>query len=285
MKKIVTFSALAALFLACSSETSDAEDVSTLSQDLSLESPLHDMPAASQHGSTTIKPLVDHGGRILPVANAYAIWWGNQSAFPADAKSGLTSFFQGIAGTSYAGLNDEYMRGGASTVAFGGNMTDTSAPPATSPRTSTIATEACKAIGANGLAPDPKAVYFVFTSNYPKGSVNYCAWHSYGTCRGVTIQVAYMPNLAGVNGCNPLGVKDLGCNSLSQGTVALANVTSHELQEAVTDATLNAWYDVSGYENADKCAWTFASCVGLANGSSWELQQVWSNKANACVQQ
>jgi len=35
------------------------------------------------------------------------------------------------------------------------------------------------------------------------------------------------------------------------------SVMTHELEEATTDPDLNAWYDSSGAENGDKCAWTF----------------------------
>ena len=45
------------------------------------------------------------------------------------------------------------------------------------------------------------------------------------------------------------------------------NVVSHEHQEAITDPNGNAWYDMRGYENADKCAWTFGTPYTVANGS------------------
>ena len=35
----------------------------------------------------------------------------------------------------------------------------------------------------------------------------------------------------------------------------LTVVTSHEVREAVTDPRANAWFDRSGYEADDKCAW------------------------------
>jgi len=49
------------------------------------------------------------------------------------------------------------------------------------------------------------------------------------------------------------------CQVLLQVTVAaLANVSAHELSEAMTDpASPGAWYDSSDQENGDKCAWTF----------------------------
>ena len=53
-----------------------------------------------------------------------------------------------------------------------------------------------------------------------------------------------------------------------------------------TDPELNAWYDRRGYENADKCAWTFGSTSTAPNGSlynmsmggrNWLIQQNWVN--------
>jgi hypothetical protein len=112
--------------------------------------------------------------------------------------------------------------------------------------------------------------------------VNYCAWHSAGTCNGSIIQVAYMPNTTGIVGCDPGNLYN--CNTYSQGTRSLANVSSHEFMEAITDPDLNAWYDSGGAEIGDKCAWQFASCVNLTSGS-WQLQKEWSNATSGCVQQ
>jgi hypothetical protein len=119
------------------------------------------------------------------------------------------------------------------------------------------------------------------TSNFPR-HVNFCAWHGSGTCNGTTIQVSYQPNTTGIAGCDPGNLYN--CNSYSQGTRSLANVASHEFMEAITDPNLNAWYDSSGSEIGDKCAWTFSSCVSLTGGN-WQLQQEWSNAVSGCVQQ
>src|SRR5437879_4343745 len=78
--------------------------------------------------------------------------------------------------------------------------------------------EACKVTNNN---PDPNGVYFLYTST-GAGHVNYCAWHSHGTCsNGAPVQVAYMPNIDGIAGCDPGST-----TSHSQGLSALANVTS-----------------------------------------------------------
>jgi hypothetical protein len=66
----------------------------------------------------------------------------------------------------------------------------------------------------------------------------------------------------------------------------MASIISHELEEAVTDPDLNAWYDTRGQENADKCAWTFGSTSTAPNGSQYNMtlggrnfliQQNWVN--------
>lgn len=270
MKKILAALFCTFLLIACSSASVD-EDV----EDPSI---LRFKGAGSL---TSGGNLVDHGGKILPTSNTYAIWWGTQSAFPSDAKTGLDALFTGLNGSSLLGVTNQYMRGGTSTTSFHTNWTDTSTPPNHGPNVGTIVSEVCRMIGQNGTTPDPTGIYFVYTSNFPRGG-NYCAWHSHGTCNGVDIQVAYMPNTTGIAGCDPGNL--YGCNSYSQGTRSLANVTSHEFMEAITDADINAWYDSSGAENGDKCAWKFSGCVTLPNGS-WQLQQEWSNAVSGCVQQ
>ncbi len=48
----------------------------------------------------------------------------------------------------------------------------------------------------------------------------------------------------------------------------------------LTDPNLDAWYDASGAENSDKCAWTFGSqLITFKNGSQWKIQGNWSNAA------
>ena len=238
---------------------------------------------AKPHGGGGGTNLIDHGGPVLSASHVYTIWWGNQASFPADAKAGIEALFGGLNGSPLLSVTNQYMRGATATTLFATSYDDSSSsPPSRSPATSTIAAEACSVINTNHLTPDPDAIYVVYTSNMP-GHTSYCAWHSYGTCNGATIQVAYMPNTTGMAGCDPGNLYN--CNSYSEGTRSLANVTSHEFMEAITDPTISAWYDSSGAENGDKCAWQFASCVNLGAGNSWQLQKEWSNAASGCVQE
>lgn len=239
------------------------------------------LPGYARAAASSTNNLIDHGGRILPTSQIYYIWWGNHTAWPSDSNSSLTTFASGLNGSSFLGdIFPQYMRGSGVSTGFVESLYDSSAAPTHAPKTSTIVNEACQMITANGKVPDPTAVYVVLTSTFPRG-VNYCAWHSYGSCNGTIIQVAYMPNTTGVSGCNdPV----LTCNAYSQGTNSIANVLSHEFSEAITDANASAWYDSSGSEIGDKCAWQFQSCVNLTN-SSWQLQTEWSNAVSGCKQQ
>lgn len=223
--------------------------------------------------------LVYHNGPVM-TAGAYVepIFWGtswSNSAFVGDKIAGLEAFYSGMGGTNYARTNTEYTQtGGAHVgvgVTFGGSHVDTSAAARNGSRTSTILAEVCKMISN----PRPDGYYPVYIDN-PRGHAGYCAWHSYGTCNGVTVQFAFFFDLDGDAGCDPNDT----VNGHSQGLAALANVTGHELSEAVTDPQLDAWYDSSGAENSDKCAWTFGSSpIAFANGSTWKIQGNWSNAA------
>jgi hypothetical protein len=57
------------------------------------------------------------------------------------------------------------------------------------------------------------------------------------------------------------------------------------MEEATTDPDLNAWYDRRGYENADKCAWTFGTTYSSGGADAnvhlgsrdYLIQQNWVN--------
>jgi hypothetical protein len=234
-------------------------------------------PSAGGGGGSPL--MTNHGGDVIVQVKTMAIFWGaewNTPSFPGDKITGLDAFFEGFSGSSFAGTSAEYdgtnngFVSGQST--YLGHTIDDSAAPKHAINTATAVAEACK---VTNNAPDPDGVYFLFTST-GAGHVSYCAWHSWGNCpNGAPIQVAYMPNLDGIGGCDPGDT----WTKHSQGLAALANVTSHELQEAITDPRGRTWYDAGGQENGDKCAWSFDHAVTFKNGSQWKLQMEWSNEA------
>ena len=217
-----------------------------------------------------------HGGNVLINPTTYSIFWGS---YGTDIQSGMAAFFSGFSSSSIATASDEYTGtngqvNGKTTA--GGVYSDTSTPPSRALSTSAAVAEVCK---VTNNAPNPNAVYFIFTST-GAGHVSYCAWHSWGSCGSTPVQVAYMPNLSGVSGCD---IGSANYNGHSAALAALANVTSHELSEAITDPQGTGWFDSSGQENGDKCAWAFLSEPApepISLGSShWALQGEWSNAA------
>jgi hypothetical protein len=284
-KLILPLASLALVVAACGNEADFNADGSSASAALSDDAgpPIHaharkDAHTASGGGGKPVLLMTNHGGPVLTANKTMAIFWGSEwsdGVFAGDKVTGADSFFQGFGGSNYAGASTEYVGNNGQVTrssTYLGHTFDTSAAPKTALSTSAVIAEACSVAGNS---PDPATVYFVYTST-GAGNVNYCAYHTWGTCsNGAPIQAAYMPNIDGLAGCDPVDTS----NGHSQGLAALMNVTAHELSEAITDPRGNAWFDRNGAENGDKCAWTFTGNVTLSNGTSWKLQQEWSNNA------
>jgi hypothetical protein len=218
-----------------------------------------------------------HGGKIMKTAAVKAIFWGSSwNTAPGDKISGIDSFYTGFSGSHYAMTSDEYTDNLSSgdqvgpTTTYAGHLIDPSTASGGA-STSVILAEVAKEI----TNPDPNGYYPVYT-DVPRGRAGYCAWHSTGVVNSVTVQFAFFFRLDGDSGCDPADTSGLH----SQGLAALGNVSAHELSEARSDPGLNAWYDNSGAENGDKCAWTFnVPLVSFTDGSRWKLQGEWSNAA------
>jgi hypothetical protein len=222
-----------------------------------------------------------HGGVIMPTYVSKAIFWGTSWAgYSGDKISGIDSFYTGFSNSNYAKTSDEYTGSNGQVGPAGthqGHVVDTSAA-AGGGSTAVILNEVAKQISTGNIVPDPSGNgYYPVYTDVPRGSAAYCAWHSAGTVNGVRVQFAFFFKLDGDPGCDPQDTS----TGHSQGLAALANVSAHELSEARTDpASPGAWYDSSGAENGDKCAWTFnMPFVTFANGTQWKVQGEWSNNA------
>jgi len=218
-----------------------------------------------------------HGGVIMPSTVSEAIYWGpswNNSGFVGDKITGLDSWYTGFSNSNYAKTSDEYTGSNGQvgpSVTNNGHVIDLSTA-ANGSSTSAIVAEVCKEI----KSPVSNGFYPVYV-DVPRGNAGYCAYHTFGSCSGVTVQVAFFFDLDGDPGCDPQDTSGLH----SQGLAALANVSGHELSEARTDPdSPGAWYDRRGQENGDKCAWTFnVPLVTFSNGTQWKIQGEWSNNA------
>ena len=218
-----------------------------------------------------------HGGKIMTSSTVKAIFWGTSWGNPGDKITGMDSFYQGWGNSNYSKTTTEYTGTngtvGASST-YQGHSVDLSAASGGG-STSAILAEVCKVVGATA-DPSGNGYYPVYT-DVPRGNAGYCAWHSAGSCNGTPVQFAFFWKLDGDAGCDPVDTSGLH----SQGLSAIANVSAHELAEAMTDpANPGAWYDAAGSENGDKCAWTFGGPLAtFSNGSRWKVQGEWSNAA------
>lgn len=218
-----------------------------------------------------------HGGKIMPTSNVRAIFWGTSwGTYTGDKITGIDTYYTGLNNSNYAKTVDEYTGTNGQvgpTDAYLGHIVDGTTASGGG-NTSTILAEVCKVI----TSPDTTGNgYYPVYTDVPRGNAGYCAWHSAGTCGGTTVQFAFFFKLDGDAECDPADTQ----TGHSQGLAALANVSAHELSEARSDpASPGAWYDSSGAENGDKCAWTFnVPYVTFPDGNKWKLQGEWSNAA------
>jgi hypothetical protein len=128
------------------------------------------------------------------------------------------------------------------------------------------------AITGGQLPKDSNGVYFVITSSDIAKSgfcTQYCGWHTHGTVGGTDIKYSFVGN---ANRClNACAAQTVGPNG-NAGVDGMLSVVAHELEEATSDPDLNAWFDASGAENADKCAWTFGQSQILGgNGAYYNM--------------
>lgn len=262
----------------------------------------HDQEANRDAHTPNAKPnrgngINYHGGPvILGTTHVYYIWYG---AWSGSAQTILSDLAQGIGGSSYYNINTTYYNGSGTTISnavtLAGTTTDNYSR-GTSLSDSAIFNVVADAINSGRLAKDTNAVYFVLTSADVTASsgfcTQYCGWHTHGTIGGVDIKYSFVGN---PDRCpSSCAIQTTGPNG-NAGADGMASIISHELEEAVTDPDLNAWYDTRGQENADKCAWTFGTTSTASNGAlynmtfggrNWMIQRNWVNASGGfCAKQ
>jgi len=206
-----------------------------------------------------------HNGPVMRSGvNIYYIWYGNWAQDPT-ANAILTDYAANVGGSPYFAINTTYgdtvgnVPNTPQTIKYVSSVSD-SGSLGTSLGDSSIWTLVTNALNAHTLPVDPNGVYFVLTAPYvaeTSGFLSqYCGWHTYNYYNNTPIKYAFVGNPAAAMGA--CSVQSAGPNGDAQAD-AMVSVVAHELEEAATDPQVNAWYDSSGAENADKCAWTFGT--------------------------
>lgn len=219
-----------------------------------------------------------HGGPVLSSGvNVYYIWYGDWSSNTAGPI--LTYFMNNLGGSPYFNINTTYYQvvnnsnvRVKNAVALMGSINN-NYTYGTTLADSDIQGIVSDAILGRALPVDPNAVYFVLTSADVKETsgfcTQYCGWHTVAAIAGTNIKYAFVGN---PDQCpNACAAQTVGPNG-NAGADGMVSIVAHELEEAVTDPNLNAWYDKRGRENADKCAWTFGTTYNAGNGAQANVQ-------------
>ena len=211
-----------------------------------------------------------HGGPIITgTVNVYSIWYGNWSG--NSATTIVTDFAQNLGGSPYFNINTTYYNGSnvhvSNAVHYAGQTTDAYSR-GTALSDANVFQIVSDAITSGRLPSDPNAVYMMMGSadvNLTSGyGTQYCGWHTHGSVGGVDIK--YLATINPDRAPSACEMQTTSPNGNS-GADGMINILAHEIEEATTDEDLNAWYDTRGYENADKCAWTFGTTYTVSNGS------------------
>ena len=257
-----------------------------------------------------------HGGPVLlSGTKVAAVYWSattiyNGGPTPGSIGTGAADgsnvgfFLNHVGGSPYFNINSSYTDGNGvpivNSVAYTQFWANNSySVPASKDRVTDSQMIAMLQYAFNNgkLTYDPGTLYAIFT----QGQVNlgggfgtrYCAYHTHGTVTiaGVSRTVLYaaMPDdYAKAGSCSS------GLASPNGDPHADAEVSTlvHEIEETTTDEMGNAWFDSQGYENADKCAWTWGTTynngTGVANvnlgGKDFLIQRNWLNAGSGSCQ-
>lgn len=256
-----------------------------------------------------------NGGPVMQSTSvSYAIFWdpptlqdGTPTSMSATYQTLIDRYFGDVGGSPLYQNDTQYYQvaGGTkqyivNSSSFGGAYVDTDPyPPSACTDSATphgcvsdaqIQAEVSKVANLEGWGGGLTNEFFVYTSSGEGSCVSsicaftaYCAYHSGFSVGATTYLYANMPydgtNLAACGvPSSPNGDADAD---------SAINVTSHEHMETVTDPEGNAWFDASGEEIGDKCAWQFGPTTGGGdvtwNGNPYMVQEEWDNSSSSCV--
>ena len=273
--------------------------------------PAHGQPNAAANAAGTAGNLLYNNGPVMHTNQVYAIYWIPATYSVAGGyQATIDGFFQNVAADSgktsnvYYSDTQYYDTSGpiAYQSGFGGAITDSNPYPRSGCRdryTKVCLTDAqlqaeISRVVNSHYPTGTSTEYFLFTpknvgSCYGSSCAYsyFCAYHSNIGSGSSAILYANMPYAAYVP--KACGSGQSPNNNDADSTI---NVTSHEHNETITDPLGTAWFDASGNENGDKCAWNFGTAVNGPPGAEWNqaigsghyyLQQEWSNNSSGCV--
>ncbi len=225
--------------------------------------------------------LINHGGPTITSAKVISIFWGHEwgsQSSPSALANSMLGFFSQFGATGEYKVITQYSNIQLTDLGQAYWVDQVNPPTAV---TDTMIQNEVIAYFGQGHTPNNSTIYEVFlpsTSYSVIGSatscggpnLQFCAYHSNFTYGSNDVKYASMP-YPGCGGCQSSGF------SVEHN---FDHFACHETREAVTDPDGNAWYDRSGNEADDKCAWSPSPFIGTGGyGYQWE----WSNADRKCV--
>jgi phosphate-induced protein 1 len=213
-----------------------------------------------------------HNGPVLTgIQDVYFIFYGNW-ANSAATQTILTDLASTVGNTPYMQVNNRYADGAGNpataALVYGGSVTDSSYAHGTALSDADIASIIGDQILNFRLPQDPSGIYVVFTSkdvNATSGFCRtYCGQHNSAVVAGGQLRYIFVGHSDRCrDACSPQSVSPNG----DAAGDAMASTLAGELTDTLTDPALTAWYDKTGLEAADKCAWTYGPTYTTANGA------------------
>lgn len=235
--------------------------------------------------------ILYHGGRVIAIPSitkVVAIYWGTGTIYTGQAAGTGTgsadptligSFLRNLGGSPYFNINTTYYDGSGAHVlnqvaytGFWSTGADVTGP-SSSPTDADMVNVIQKGISLKKIAYDANTIYAIFTGsgvNLGGGfGSQYCAYHTNGTTSSGLVLYAAMPhNQDYPSGCTSA----LASPNADVAGNSEVNTLAHEIEETTTDPLGTAWFDRRGYENADKCAWTWGTTQTAPNGGVYNMQ-------------
>jgi hypothetical protein len=230
-----------------------------------------------------VQNLTNHGGPVITSAKVVFVFWGPSFADAASAdhtyattlqayrnQFGTTPEFNTI--TQYSGILLANLGSGTA------DLFDTSTPP-TNVTDAIVQSKVASYLSNHAFNAStiyevvlPSASYSSSGTSTSCGGprLAYCAYHGNFTSGANDVKYSIQP-YPSCSGCQVAGW------TAAQNQ---EHFVCHETREAVTDPDLNAWFDRSGNEADDKCAWSPAPFIGTGG---YGYQYEWSNLTSSCV--